>query len=54
MNKSLTVGVMVVVAVLVARRLVHTCAEGGCERMLARMPDDAPPKWMFRNIDGDP
>ena len=31
-----------------ARRLARHC--GDFETMIERMPEDAPPKWMFRNI----
>jgi hypothetical protein len=44
------VGVALLVAVAVSRLV---CRSGGVswERMLERMPDTAPPKWMFRNIE---
>jgi hypothetical protein len=50
MKKALIIGGAVAGVALLARRFAHTC--GGCsfERMIERMPDDAPPKWMFRNI----
>jgi len=49
MKKALFVGATVVGAILVARRLGKS---GGftVERMLERMPDDSPPKWMFTNV----
>ncbi len=45
----ITVGAVAGVALL-ARRATRMC--GGCRfgQMIERMPDDAPPKWMFRNI----
>ena len=50
MKKALIiVGALAGVALL-ARRFARMC--GGCNfgRMIERMPDEAPPKWMFRNI----
>jgi hypothetical protein len=35
---------------LLARRAVAHCGGISFEGMIERMPDDAPPKWMFRNI----
>ena len=48
MKRILVVGAAALGAAVVARRAVR----GGFdfERMIERMPDDAPPKWMFRNI----
>jgi hypothetical protein len=49
MNKLLVVGA-VVGATLLARRC--TSGRGGFDiaKILERMPDDSPPKWMFSNI----
>jgi hypothetical protein len=33
-----------------AKRFASSCSGFDIERMIERMPDDAPPKWMFRNI----
>lgn len=48
--KRLLVGAAVVGAGVCASR----CARGQCgfdfEQMIERMPDNAPPKWIFRNI----
>lgn len=33
-----------------ARRLARHCGGFDFEQMIDRMPDNAPPKWMFRNI----
>jgi hypothetical protein len=37
-------------AALIARRAAAHCGEFDFEGMIERMPDNAPPKWMFRNI----
>ena len=31
-------------------RAAHRCGGVDFGRMIERMPEDAPPKWMFRNI----
>ncbi|HSD01352.1 MAG TPA: hypothetical protein VLB81_03230 [Gaiellales bacterium] len=50
MRRSLLVGAAVVGAVLGARRLARGCGGVDFERMIDRMPENAPPKWMFTNI----
>jgi hypothetical protein len=50
MKRSLLVGAAALGAVFVARRLGRGCAGFDSEKMIERMPDDSPPKWMFRNI----
>ena len=50
MRRSLVVGAGVVGAVLGARRLARGCGGVDFERMIDRMPENAPPKWMFTNI----
>jgi hypothetical protein len=45
------VSLTIAAAAVVGRRFVRAFADGGCERMLARMPDDAPPKRMFRTLE---
>ncbi len=51
MKKALIIGGAVVGAVLLARRArAMGCGEFSVEKMLERMPDTAPPKWMFLNI----
>jgi hypothetical protein len=50
MKRSLMVGTAVLGAVVCARRLVRGRRGFDFERMIERMPEDAPPKWMFRNI----
>ena len=49
MKKLLIVGGVITGAALLARRWA---ASGGADfgRLVERMPDNAPPKWMFRNI----
>ena len=50
MKRWLIVGGTVVGAALVARQCASRCGRFDFERMIERIPDDAPPKWMFRNI----
>ena len=50
MSKALIGAAVVVGALVLAKR--HAMSGGGLdfERWVGRMPDNAPPKWMFRNI----
>ena len=48
--KRLLLVVSVVGMVLLARRLLARAEGLDWEKMLERMPETAPPKWMFRNI----
>ena len=49
--RKLLIGVGAAVgAALIARRAAAHCGQFDFERMIERMPDNAPPKWMFRNI----
>ena len=50
MRKALIVAGVIVGLALLARRAARGL--GGCNfaEMIDRMPEDAPPKWMFRNI----
>ena len=50
MRRSLLVGVGIAGAVLGARRLARGCGSIDFERMIERMPENAPPRWMFTNI----
>lgn len=50
MKKALVVGGVAVGGIVLGRRLVAACKACSVEEMLERMPDTAPPKWMFRNI----
>ena len=50
MKKLLIVGGVVVGAAVVARRCASRCGGIDFERMIERMPENAPPKWMFTNI----
>jgi hypothetical protein len=50
MKKALIIGGAAVSAVLLARRFAPRCGGLDFEKMIERIPDDAPPKWMFRNI----
>lgn len=38
------------VGVLLARRYARGCGGIDFEKIIERMPEDAPPKWMFHNI----
>jgi hypothetical protein len=49
--KKLLIGVGAVAGVvLLARRAKAHCGCFDMETMIERMPENAPPKWMFRNI----
>ncbi|MGE5292422.1 MAG: hypothetical protein ACM3ML_35590 [Micromonosporaceae bacterium] len=50
MKKRLIIGAAVVGAVVLARRMFLKCGGSDWAAMIERMPDNAPPKWMFRNI----
>ena len=43
-------GATVIGAALVARRYAARCGRFDFEQMIERMPDNAPPKWMFNNV----
>lgn len=49
MKKLIIAGGTIVGAVILAKRWMSS---GGLDfgRIIERMPEDAPPKWMFRNI----
>jgi hypothetical protein len=50
MRKLLIVGGAVTAAAFLARRGRLAMAGVDFERLIERMPENAPPKWMFRNI----
>jgi hypothetical protein len=50
MKRLVLVGAAALGAALVVRRAVHGCGGFDFEKMIERMPENAPPKWMFRNI----
>jgi hypothetical protein len=50
MKKLLLVGGAVIAGALLARRFAGHCAHFDFEQMIERMPENAPPKWMFRNV----
>ena len=51
MRRGILIGVGIVGAVVGARRLARRgCGGFDFEQMIERMPENAPPKWMFRNI----
>ena len=50
MKKLWIAGGAVIGGALLARRFAGRCAHFDFEQMVERMPEEAPPKWMFRNI----
>ena len=50
MKKLLIVGAAVIGVALVSKRLASSSGGIDFEKLIERMPKDAPPKWMFRNI----
>ena len=50
MKRLLVVGAAVLGAGVCARRAAHGCGGFDFEKMIERMPENAPRKWMFRNI----
>lgn len=50
MKKLLIAGGAVAGGALLAKRCASSCGGIDFERMIERMPENAPPKWMFRNI----
>ena len=50
MKRLLLIGGAVLGAGVCARRCARGHGGFDFERMLERMPENAPPKWMFRNI----
>ena len=50
MKRSLLIGAGVLGGALLVVRAARHCGGFDFEKMIQRMPEDAPPKWMFRNI----
>lgn len=50
MKRLILFGTVAVGAALFARRAACGCGGIDFEKMIERMPESAPPKWMFRNI----
>jgi hypothetical protein len=50
MKRSVMVGAAALGVALCARRVARGCGGFDFEQMIERMPENAPPKWMFRNI----
>ena len=50
MKRLLVVGAAAFGVAVFARRAARGCGGFDFERMIERMPENAPPKWMFRNI----
>ena len=48
--KKLLVAGGAIGAALLARRCASHCGRLDFERLVERMPENAPPKWMFRHI----
>jgi hypothetical protein len=50
MRRTVLVGAIAVGAVVGARQAARRRGGFDFERMIERMPENAPPKWMFRNV----
>jgi hypothetical protein len=50
MKKLLIVGGAVTGAVFLAKRLASSSGGLDVEQWVERMPENAPPKWIFRNV----
>ncbi len=50
MRRLLLIGGVALGLAVVVRRLRRHLSGFDFEKMIARMPENAPPKWMFRNI----
>ncbi len=50
MKKLLIIGGAVAGAAVLAIRFAPSCGRIDFEQMIERMPENAPPKWMFTNI----
>jgi hypothetical protein len=50
MKRLLVVGLASVGVVACARRVARHCSGFDFEKIVERMPENAPPRWMFRNI----
>jgi hypothetical protein len=49
-KRYVTAGAVALGAAVLMRRASAHCGRMDFAKMVERMPDDAPPKWMFRNI----
>ena len=50
MKKLVLVSAVALGGALMARRAIRSCHDFDFEKMIERMPENARPKWMFRNI----
>lgn len=50
MKKALIAAGLIAGVALLARRFAPKCGEIDFGQMIERMPDNAPPKWMFNNV----
>lgn len=50
MKKVLIGAGLAIGGAFLAKRFALSCRGFDFEKMIERMPEDAPPKWMFRNI----
>jgi hypothetical protein len=50
MRRVMIFGAVAVGLAVGARRLARLCGGFDFERLIERMPENAPPRWMFRNI----
>jgi hypothetical protein len=52
MKRLVLAGAAALGVALAVRRVAHGCHNFDFEKMIERMPENAPPKWMFRSISG--
>ena len=50
MKRLLLIGAAAFGAAVFVRRVAHGCGRFDFEKMVERMPENAPPRWMFRNV----
>jgi hypothetical protein len=50
MRRLVLLGTAGLAAALLVSRVARGCGGLDFEKMIERMPDNAPPKWVFRNI----
>jgi hypothetical protein len=50
MRRLVLVGTAAFAVALLVSRVARGCHDFDFEKMVERMPENAPPKWMFRNM----
>jgi len=50
MRRLVLIGIAALGAALLGSRVARGCGSFDFEKMIERMPENAPPKWVFRNI----